>query len=536
VITLAALTAAAYSPVVDAGFVFDDSDWLADNPLLQSADGLRRIWLEPSVSPQYYPLTLTSYWLEHQLWGLQPRGFHLVNVGLHLINAFLLWRVLLMLRLSGAVAWTAALLFALHPVNVMSVAWITERKNTLAMLFSLLALAAYFRFDGSSRWRDYAASFCLFLLALLSKTAIAGLPAVMLAGVWWRRGKIGWPALARLFPFVVIAMSLALVTLGMETKVIAGSEVRPEGWASRLAAAGWAVWFYLYKAVLPINLHLIYPRWDVDSAQLIVFLPLAALVVLFVAVARLPDPWRRAVWLLLASFLALLLPVLGIVDINFMQYSLVSDHWQYFALPCVMVAEAQLIGRACGRRPSVERWLVAGIAITFATLSYARTAVFQSQVTFWEDAVARNPGSAMAEYNLGNAYAGQTRFGAAMIHYQRAFQIDPRHMLAHLNLGNAYLGSGERDLAIEQFEAALRIDPGSAAAHSNLANALHAVGRREEALEHNQAAIDLAEQAVRAAEARSDTATADALRQVLTAYRANRAVIAALPAAGAGIR
>jgi tetratricopeptide (TPR) repeat protein len=267
-----------------------------------------------------------------------------------------------------------------------------------------------------------------------------------------------------------------------------------------------------------------------------VFLPVAALAAFLIGLSRLPAPWGRAVCLLLLSFLALLLPVLGVADINFMQYSLVSDHWQYFALPCVMIAVAELMRRACVRYPRAGQSLVGGIAIMFAMLSYARTAVFESQLTFWQDAVSRNPGSAMAEYNLGNAYAGQTRFAAAIVHYQRAFELDPRHMLAHLNLGNAYLATGERDLAIEQFETALRIDPGSAAAHSNLANALHEAGRREEALRHNQAAIDLAEQALRAAEASQNTPASDSLRQILNAYRANRAVIAGTAVEGAGIQ
>jgi hypothetical protein len=161
-----------YWPVYSAGFIWDDDDYVINNQSLHDLKGLSAIWLDAKATPQYYPLVFSSFWVEYHLWGLNPRGYHVVNVLLQITGALLLWRVLASLKVPGA--WLAAALFALHPVQVESVAWIAERKNVSSTVFYLAAALAYFRFaglDGSAladrpRRRFYGIALALFVAAL----------------------------------------------------------------------------------------------------------------------------------------------------------------------------------------------------------------------------------------------------------------------------------------------------------------------------------------------------------------------------------
>ena len=189
--------AASYQPALNAGFIWDDEDNVTANATLRDFDGLRRIWTDRTANQQYYPLTHTSFWVEYQLWGLQPLGYHLVNLALHVANALLLWRILLRLGVPGA--WLAAAVFAVHPVQVESVAWVTERKNTLSAVFFLAAAYAGIRFfedgDGWKRPGDaeapasrrrgwYALCAALFICAVLAKSATCLLPAALALLLW----------------------------------------------------------------------------------------------------------------------------------------------------------------------------------------------------------------------------------------------------------------------------------------------------------------------------------------------------------------
>ena len=220
---LVAATMIAYQPVWHAGFIWDDDDYVINNPTLRSLAGLRQIWCHLAATPQYYPLVHTSFWLEYHLWGLNPPGYHIVNVLLHALAAILLWRLLARLRLPGA--WLAAAIFALHPVAVESVAWVTERKNVLAAVFYFAAALAYLRITGeaadggkqirgSLRW--YFLSLALFVAALLSKTVACSLPAAMLLAIWWKRGRIAGRDVWSLLPFFAAGMAMGLMTSWLE--------------------------------------------------------------------------------------------------------------------------------------------------------------------------------------------------------------------------------------------------------------------------------------------------------------------------------
>ena len=221
------ITLLAYIRAMRGGYVWDDETHVTHNLTLRTLDGLRKIWLKPGTVPQYYPLVHTTFWLEYNLWHLHPFGYHLVNVLLHSFNAILLLFILRYLRVPGALL--AALLFALHPVHVESVAWITERKNVLSGLFYLSSFLAYLRFynltadplphsssssvlhpisdQESHLWRYYALSLFLFICALLSKTVTSSLPAAILLVLWWKRNRLRWRDVSFLIPFFVLGVS-----------------------------------------------------------------------------------------------------------------------------------------------------------------------------------------------------------------------------------------------------------------------------------------------------------------------------------------
>jgi hypothetical protein len=220
------LTLLAYIPAMRGGYIWDDNAHITDNATLRSSDGL-------AILPQYYPLVHTTFWVEYHLWQLHPFGYHLVNVLLHALNAILLLLVLRYLRVPGA--WLAAAFFALHPVHVESVAWITERKNVLSSFFYLSSVLAYLRFanvtgdpantalssdldpltsDNSNRsWGFYAFSLFLFLCALLSKTVTSSLPAAILLVLWWKRDRIRWRDILALIPYFVVGALFGLTTV-----------------------------------------------------------------------------------------------------------------------------------------------------------------------------------------------------------------------------------------------------------------------------------------------------------------------------------
>jgi protein O-mannosyl-transferase len=210
------MTLIVYLPSIGGDFIWDDETYVRSNLLLTTSEGLYHIWFNISANPQYYPLTFTTFWIEFQLWGLWPGGYHLINILLHGANAILLWRLLSRLAIPGA--WLAAAIFALHPVQVDSVAQISERKNVLSMIFYLAALLTYLRFspldqptkDYAPRsWLLYGGITFLFICALLSKTTACSLPAVLGLLVWWKKDKIQWKQdLLPLLPLFAIGLAM----------------------------------------------------------------------------------------------------------------------------------------------------------------------------------------------------------------------------------------------------------------------------------------------------------------------------------------
>jgi hypothetical protein len=314
---------AAYLPVRHAGFIWDDNVILLNNPLILRADGWYQAWFNRAAQ-DFVPVTITSFWLEWRLWGASPLGYHLDNVLLHVCNALLLWRILLHLKIPGA--WLAAALFAVHPVNVESVACIAQRKNTLTMLLFLATVQFYLTFEDSGRRRWFWLAAGMFLLALMGKTAVVPLPFVLLGLAWWRRGQIDGKDVRPSMVFFALAAAGSLMAVWIQRGAAIGTVVRVDSFWGRLAGAGWALWFYLGKALLPLRLSFVYPRWEIPAGNPLSYVPLILWVMGLWVCWRYRKGWGKGAFFALGYFSVMLLPVLGFVNISFMRYSLVSHH------------------------------------------------------------------------------------------------------------------------------------------------------------------------------------------------------------------
>lgn len=506
------LTLLAYLPALGNGFVWDDDDYVTANPTLRSLAGLARIWLEPGAVPQYYPLTFTTLWLNYQIGGVAPFGYHLVNVLLHATGAVLLWRVLRALSVPGALV--AAALFAVHPVHVESVAWATERKNTLSGVLYLGSMLAYLRFAGiaavppraragsgarlhragAGSTAIWALALVLFLLGLLAKTVVCTLPAALVLLLWWQRGRLVARDLAWLAPFFVLGAALALVTVRMESSHV-GAVGRDWDLSliERTLIAGRAVWFYLGKLAWPSPLIFVYPRWTIDAAAAWQYLfPLAA------AGAALAL-WLARKWIGTGPLVAWLLfvvtlgPALGFVDVFPMRYSFVADHFQYLAsiAPLALAAGAATVA---ARRGGVvlQRAAIAVALLTIgacAVLTARQTRTYADLRTLWTDTLAKNPGAWMAHNNLGLLLFGEGRTDEAMAHYRAAIDVKPDDAFARNNLGRALASLGRLEEARVTLVEAVRLEPGNAEAWSNLGNVHAAAARYDAALDAYRHAI-----------------------------------------------
>jgi tetratricopeptide (TPR) repeat protein len=465
-----------------AGFIWDDDLFLTENPLIKADGGVYRFWFT-TEPPDYFPLVSTSMWLEWRLWGMNATGYHVVNIVLHAISSVLIWLVLRRLKIPGA--WLAALVFAVHPVNVESVAWITERKNTQPMVFYLLTILLYLKFESDGRRRWYVFALLAFLLALLSKTSVVMLPFVVLGCAWWQRGSIERKDLIRSIPFFVLSAVLGLVTVWYQSNAIGGDTVRSDGFFSRLAGAGWAVWFYIYKAIIPYKLSFVYPRWEIDATSIVPYLPLAILLVCFALFWRYRNGWGRPFLFGLGYYVVTLFPVLGFFDINFMRFSLVTDHWQYTSIIGVIALVVGLAVWVWGSWSiQLRRVTTAGalpLVGVLSALTWIQCHAYRDVETLWCDTISKNPKAWIAHSNLGSILAAQGKFDEAINHCSMALQINPGHAWIHGALGVALAGKGRLDEAIDHFSQAAKLKPDFAKAYNDLGLALKRQGRLEKA-------------------------------------------------------
>lgn len=487
------VTILAYSSSLRGGLIWDDSAHIT-RPELRSIDGLRRIWFDLRSTQQYYPLLHSAFWIEHRFWGGAVVGYHLTNVLLHCVAALLVVCVVRRLALPGA--WLAGFVFALHPVCVNSVAWISEQKSTLSAVFYLASAVVYLGFDRTRRRSEYALALALFLAALLSKTVTATLPAALLVIFWMQRGRLNFKRdVIPLMPWLGAGVAAGLFTAWVERRYI-GAE-GPDFALSlldRCLLAGRVFWFYLAKLVWPANLAFIYPHWEVDASVWWQHLFLLAMLVL---AAGLGWEARRRRWPLAAFlfFVGTLFPVLGFLNVYPFIYSYVADHFQYLASLGVIVPAACGLANASQRLSGRMRQFASGLGVVLvgvlATLTFRQAAIYRDSETIYRDTLGRNPASWMAHNNLGAELLDTPgHANEAITHLDAALRLKPSSAEAHNNRGKAFEQLPGRLVdAIAEYQAALSIRPGFPDAENNLGRALAQAGRAPEAVAHFESAL-----------------------------------------------
>jgi tetratricopeptide (TPR) repeat protein len=487
---LVLLCLAAYWPALDGGLLWDDGGHVTREDL-RPLGGLFRIWFEIGATQQYYPVLHSAFWLEHRLWGDATVGYHLLNVLLHATAAAQLAVLLRRLQVPGATL--AALLFALHPVCVESVAWISEQKNTLSAVFYLAAALAWLRFDADRRPRHYALATAWFLLALLTKTVTATLPAALLVVAWWRRGRLDWRRdILPLLPWFAAGAAAGLFTARFERELIGAQGADfALGFADRVVLAGRVFWFYLGSLAWPTDLMFIYPRWTISAADPRQWLPLAAGLSLL---AMLVGWSRRSRGPLAAAllFAGTLFPVLGFFNVYPFVYSYVADHFQYLASLAVFALAGAGLHRLATPLP---RPVALGFAVilltTLGTLSFWQSRMYRDVFTLYETTLARNPAAWMAHHNLALALTQTGRVEEAITHLDKVLQLRPDYAPAENNLGNNLIRLGRLSEAVPHLERAIRLQPGYVEACSNLGNALIGLDRSAEAVPVLELAVQL---------------------------------------------
>jgi len=510
---LAAVTVVVHFPAVGAGYTWDDDIWTHDNHLNFTSGGLLEIWTS-SDQPDYWPLTRTVFWIGWQCWENNPTYYHAVNIILHALAVVFLWRVLRRLNLGEPGAYLSALIFGIHPVTVESVAWISECKNGLSMIFFLWAILAYVQFDDDSRPRRYLLALLAAAGALLAKTAVVMLPVLILLLLWWRHGKITRHDIFRTTPFFLLSLILGLVTIWFQYhNAICGDVVRPEGLASRIASVGWVVWFYLYKIVVPINLAMVYPRWDVSGQQILSYVPLVLLVGLCIALWFGRNRRGKGPLVALGSFIIILAPVLGLLEMSYSRYSLVADHLQYPGMPGIIALIGGLLGAtwAWVRRKhntlaqACVAVVISAIVLTLSVLTWQQASIYQSELTLWSHTIALNDRAWSAYSCRGNYYSDIDDWERAITDYIKAVAIKPDEAGTYVNRGNAYVKLDQYDLAFQDYDRAIALKPGNAKGYHNRGMTFGRLHQYDEAIRDLTKSIELKSDYF---EAYSDRATA----------------------------
>jgi protein O-mannosyl-transferase len=479
-----------FLPALGGDWLWDDSRLITGNYYLRTVPGLEQIWFAAPMT-DYWPLTWTLLWTEWHLWGGLTFGYHVCTLALHLLSGFLVWR--LFGRLGLRWAWFGGLIFVIHPVAVESVAWLSEIKNTLSLPFFLLSLNAYMDDDESGK--GYLRSVLYYLVAMLCKTSVIMLPAVLLLYCWWKHGRMARLDLRKIIPFFCIALVLGTLAFYLQIEQSAEASLSEPGIFSRLIGAGVALFFYLGKFLAPTTLMPVYHRWTFAPPSLLQLSTLPLLAIFFWALWKQRQGWGRHALLGLGFFVLTVLPALGLFKMSYLHVSPVADHLIYLpmiGLIGLAVAGLETLWRRLSLRYRQALPVAAGawaLLLAWQAHGYARN--FSSGEKLWTYTLRLNPGAATAHDNLGLVLLQSGRVEQAQEQFEIALQIDPFDSTAHNNLGVTLLQTQHYPEMIQECEAALRVNPHYAEAHDNIGLALAQMGQLTEAIKHEQAAVKI---------------------------------------------
>jgi tetratricopeptide (TPR) repeat protein len=485
-----------YSPAFHGDWIWDDTMYLSENPLLNDPARLWKAWFEPGSFIEYYPIEQTVQWLQWQLWGDDTLGYHLSNVALHLVSAMLVWRLLSKMGLQ--LAWLGGLIFAIHPMMVESVAWISELKNTLSLPPFLLAMCAWIDYENGGRRADYLKALALFLTAMLCKIAFAPFPVFILLYAWWKRGRIAVRDVRASVPFFAISLLLSFVTQWSGTVYLHNQLKNPAavdigGVFFRLALSGQTLANYFAKCFWPVGPIPIYPQWKVDPSSPISYLPWLVLAGVCFWCWRNREGWGRHVLLGLGFFILFLGPFLGFLPISYLSFTWVMDHFLYVSIIGIIGLVVAGIETIDARLATAVHPISTGILTVIMGLlafeSHWYASAFTNQETFWTYTVERNPGAWLAQNNLGKILLQSGQPDKARERFVMAIRSNPEVGEPYCNLGTALAGMGQIPAAIDAFKQSLQRDPYSPETHNDLGIVLAQSGHTEEALANFQLAL-----------------------------------------------
>jgi tetratricopeptide (TPR) repeat protein len=526
---LVILTLWAFSPSIWGTYLWDDPRYPLNAQVQRGNDGLYDIWFKPSrlptadspgylTTPQYYPMTFTSYWLGFQAWGLDPTAEHAVNLLLQAGSALLVWEILRRLRVPGA--WVAAAIFAVHPLQTESVAWLSERKNVLAGAFFFGSILTYLQFlkiekddakPESADYQWYALSLLLFVAGLLSKSIVCSMPIVIAILIWWKRGRLSILNIALLTPFIILGLAMSAVTTWFEIHIVGATG--PE-WnhspIEHILLAAHAIWFYVWKLLIPANLTLVYPKWALDSSQ---WLFVAALLIVLVILLATIRKTGRGILAAVLIFLVTLVPAMGFVNVYPMRYSYVADHFQYLSGLALIVLAVALAAHFLSKLGPSRRIVGLALAIIvigiFAIGSWSHAHAFTDSESLWRDVIAKNPDAWLAyenlagvlddeaEQNLANQDVEESKQLAldeateAAHDAQQALAINANLDASYEHWGRALLILNQPGEALDKFRKAEQLDPRISTIRNNLAATLTRLGRTAEAENEYRQALKL---------------------------------------------
>jgi hypothetical protein len=497
-----------FSPTLCGDWLMDDDFYLPQNALLHDPHRLWKIWFVPGSLIEYYPIEATLQAVQWHFWHMWTPGYHVTNVVLHLVSAFLIWRLLA--RFGLRYAWLGGLLFAVHPAVVESVAWIAEFKNALSLPPFLFALCSWVDFENRGRPRDYLLALAFFLIAMLCKISMALFPFVILLYAWWKRGRVGFSDLKHAVPFFAISFVLGLTSIKAGALFFHSHQqvaVDPNigGTAMHLALAGQSLAYYFIKCLWPVGMVPISPhQWAVHPESPLAYTPWLVLAAALTYFWLRRGTWGRHALLGLGFFLLNLLPFLGLNSVTYMGYTWVMDHFLYLPMIGLVGLTIAALG-AIDKRLSVSahRLFAGEIAVIFALLAlgsetYAES--FAGPEALWTYLLQRNPGSWLAHNNLGvvdleladaqkQPALKREEMEEAISQFQAALLLNPGSVDAHTDMGFAYELMNRPQDALAQYEATLKINPHYGITQFHIAHLLETQGQVPEAISHYQEAL-----------------------------------------------
>ncbi|REJ66555.1 MAG: tetratricopeptide repeat protein [Planctomycetota bacterium] len=504
---LAVAVLVVYSPLVVKSSNFQWSDPVFVTQGVHNADslGLAKIWLKPRTV-EYRPVTHSAFWLQWRLWGDWPPGYHIVGVLLHLAACVLLWRIFAWLRVCGA--WWAALLFAVHPVAVGSVGWIAKSGHALALALAAGSALLYFQCIAKPSVGRYVAALALFALAMFSQMSVMLLPIVLLACLWWRFGSVTRLEFRSIIPFLCVAFVVGGIAIYFQSgRLVAPVDpdlVTESSFVARLLRAAGMVWFYVLSTVWPVKLAVVYPTWDVAVASLRSWLPFVGLLLVLLVAWRYRHGRGRAMLAGFGSFLLLLLPVLGFVDLPLFQFSFVADAFLYVAMAPLIALVVGFAAELYSRLGDIGRSLAVATAVLvgclFAVSAYYRAEVFRQPIALWEDNFRKHPDHWAPHFIWGLILANYDGDDEeALKQYEQATKLKPDDWSILQQASQAERRRNQPRAALTYIDRAIELKSDFAPLHYSRAMTLRVLERYDEARVAYERALELDPEFIEAA-------------------------------------